>query len=170
MGKKHKNAATKRRRNSTAVPALGRPVIVEIVHEGAKDDGQRGQLAAHEKRVQQLLRECAGDMNFVRALGYLRAAMREHGVLDEDLWIMLQDFRRDPRLKQRLQNLAERCKQHVNLRIPDPDRSSGTHDKLTSGSSQPRGGTTGNRGRKSKGVWLVRTGQGPKPVKRTSSS
>ena len=50
MGKKHKNAATKRRRNSTAVPALGRPVIVEIVHEGAKDDGQRGQLAAHEKR------------------------------------------------------------------------------------------------------------------------
>ena len=167
MGKKHRKAATKNRRKGRAVPALDRAAIVAIVHEGAKSEAQGVQLAAHDQRVRQLLRECAGDMNAVRAHGYLREAMRERGVLDEDLWVMLQDCRRDPALKQRLRALANSFAQRVNLRTPGPGPSSTASDKLHSGGSQLRGGITGKRVRKSKGVWLTRTGQGPKPVRRT---
>jgi hypothetical protein len=167
MGKKHRKSAKRHPQGLAERPPLGLPAIVAILRSDARSKEQEAQHAVHEKRVQQLLRECTGDMNTVRSRGYLREAMRDQGVLDEDLWIMLQDHRRDPELKRKLSALAKRFKSRAELRVVDPGGSPPATKSQTGKRTKKRGGN--KRSRKSKSVWLVQLGRGPKPKRRRSS-
>ncbi len=167
MGKKHRKSAKKQPKGLAKLPPLGLPAIVAILHNDARSNEQEAQLAAHQKRVQQLLRECTGDMHRERSHGYLRDAMRDQGVLEEDLWIMLQDCRRDPELKRKLSALANRFKARAELRVVDSGGSPPATKGQTGRRAKERGGSKGSR--KSKGVWLVQLGRGPKLKRRRSS-
>lgn len=169
MGKQGRKSAKRHSNKALKLPPLDRAAIVAIIHNGAESKAQEAQRASHDRRVRKLIHECVGDMNPNRSLGYLREAMRDRGVLEEDLWIMLQDFRRDPELKRKLFALAEHFKARAELRVPV----SGTSAVAGNNSSNARGRTQGRiarkRDRKTKSVWLVQLGRGPKPVRRKGS-
>ncbi len=169
MGKQGRKSAKRRSNKAPKLPPLSRAAIVAIIQDGAESKAQEAQLASHQVRVQKLLQECVGDMNPTRSRGYLREAMRDRGVLEEDLWVMLQDFRRDPGLKRELVALAEQFKARAELRV----QVSRISDGLRSDPPDRRGRTqariTRKRSRKTKSVWLVQLGRGPKPVRRKGS-
>jgi hypothetical protein len=169
MGKKRRKSAKRKPSGVAKFPPLGLPAIVAIIHDGAKSEEQEVQLALHRKRVQQLCTQCTGIMNSNRSHGYLREAMRDRGVLEEDLWIMLQDSRRDPELKRKLAVLAEHFKARAELRTLNARHSTSARSNQTAERGRTQESITRKRDRKTKSVWFVQTGRGPKAARRTSS-
>ncbi len=169
MGNKRRKSAKKQPRGAAKLPPLGLPAIVAIIHDGAKSEEQEVQLASHRKRVQQLCTQCTGIMNSNRSHGYLREAMRDRGVLEEDLWIMLQDSRRDLELKRKLAVLADHFKARAELRIPNAHGSTSARSNQIAERGRTQERIKRKRDRKTKSVWFVQTGRGPKPARRTGS-
>lgn len=169
MGKQGRKSAKRHSNKAAKLSPLDRAAIVAIIHDGAEAKVQEAQLASHQMRVQKLLHECVGDMNPARSQGYLREAMRDRGVLEEDLWVMLQDFRRDPGLKRKLFALAEQFKARAELRVQVSGISAAAGSNSPDSRGRTRASTSRKRDRKTKSVWLVQLGRGPKPVRRKGS-
>jgi len=169
MGKKRRKSAKRQPSGAAKLPPLDLPAIVAIVNDGAKSKDEKAQLASHRERVQRFCAECTGKMHWTRSDGYLREAMRDRGVLEEELWIMLQNSRRDPSLKRELVALAAHFKARAALRVPTAKASTAVSSNQRDERGRTQERITRKRDRKTTSVWIVQTGRGPTQTRRPGS-